>query len=91
MQRRSIKFGRAVEVSWIDSKGRGGWHYDPRQPRDPAYVRTLAYVVQCGPDALTVAAHIANEGESFDDFTIPWGCIKVLHVLPEEYSRDAED
>lgn len=87
MQRRRVRFGQAVILSWNDSRAFDGWHYDPSAPRTPAGIKSLGFVVQGNKEGLVLTTSVGSYGQTIDDLSIPWGAISELEILPGDYSR----
>lgn len=86
MQRRKLLPGSAVCVEWADSKAYGGWIYDARRPLEVARIRSLGYVIQTRPDGLSISTSVTTEGDATDVLSIPWGAVRSLEVLPNDWS-----
>lgn len=87
MQRRKVKFGQAVMVSWLDSRAFGGWGYDPTTPMTPARIVSLGYVVQSNPMGLVMTTSIGSGHQIMDALAIPWLAINDMEILPGDFSR----
>lgn len=93
MRRRTIRFGKAVRVSWYDSLSLTGWQHGKSEPHtlkpgDVAHIRTIGYVAACTPDSIAVTTSIGTEGEAaLGPVSIPWRSIFGLELMGKEWDR----
>lgn len=72
-----------VEVEWIDSTGRQGWH-EPHEDDELLTVMdclAVGYLVRDKPEGIVVALGIGTFGLHLDSMAIPREAIRAIHRL----------
>jgi hypothetical protein len=77
-----IADSQLVLVEWLDSHYVPGWHYD-KPATEPKTNRSVGWLVYKGPNAITIAAHMAVEDEPqrSGEMTIPTQAIVKIRTL----------
>lgn len=87
MKPESFKFGTAVRVQWLDSAMRRGWSRPSDDaPYIPQHIVSQGFVVEATTDSLTITTSVDDERSVIAPLIVPWGCIKDIKFLPEEYN-----
>ncbi len=79
---RELNFGTPVTIKWVDSTSNArGWIHNEEVEPKVVTIMSIGFVVAGDDEALAITHSMHEEGDVYDTFSIPWGCIETLEEV----------